>query len=182
MIDGGGWWLSPGPAETDGDAAGAGVRGEADGGPREARSGRADSHALRPGTLDTPTESFCGFGTRAHKPKVMHSGFRSHVVKSAPGLVLELSSERENSNILKRTSTKETSPPSLLPNLPRFLPPALQSVAFTILGLMDSLNQLGERCHDRSGISRDGLNLNWLRQTQVQSMGIGFFTTHFIHL
>ena len=28
--------LSPGPAETDGDAAGAGVRGEADGGPREA--------------------------------------------------------------------------------------------------------------------------------------------------
>ena len=42
--------LSPGPAETDGDAAGAGVRGEADGGPREARPGGADRHAVRPGT------------------------------------------------------------------------------------------------------------------------------------
>ena len=66
------------------------------------------------------------------QPKLTNKVVKYRIVKAALGLAIELLQERENSNILKLTTTEETSPPSLLPSLPTFLPPAPRSVASRI--------------------------------------------------
>ena len=71
------------------------------------------------------------------QPKLTNKVVKYRIVKAALGLAIELLQERENSNILKLTTTEETSPPSLLPSLPTFLPPAPRSVASRIMWLMD---------------------------------------------
>ena len=67
------------------------------------------------------------------QPKLTNKVVKYRIIKAALGLAIELLQERENSNILKLTTTEETSPPSLLPSLPTFLPPAPRSVASRIM-------------------------------------------------